>query len=173
MYNFKSVRQIGALALLVGAMLPAAAHAGTANATVAVTAAVTASCNITGGTLAFGNYSPLANTNTDATTNIAVACTKTTPYSITLSKGVAFGATFAVRSMASVAAPTNLLNYSLYTDSAYTKIWGDGTAATFVATGAGTGTTQNITIYGRIPSGQTTAIPAADYSDTVTATINY
>jgi spore coat protein U-like protein len=64
---------------------------------------------------------------------------------------------------------TDTLSYSLYSDSTRAANWDDtGT----LPGGSGNGAGQTYTVYGRIPSGQTTAKPQA-YSDTITATINF
>jgi spore coat protein U-like protein len=67
---------------------------------------------------------------------------------------------------------TNTLNYTLYTTSGRTSIWGDGTLSTVTANGTGTGNNQTLTVYGRVPSGQSN-LAAGNFSDTVTATITY
>jgi spore coat protein U-like protein len=41
-----------------------------------------------------------------------------------------------------------------------------------VLSSSGTGNAQNVTVYGRVPSGQATVPPGA-YADTVTVTVTY
>ena len=61
------------------------------------------------------------------------------------------------------------VNYQLYTDSARSIPWGDGTAGTSMVTGTGSGNAQTINVYGQVPA-QATPAPGS-YSDTITATI--
>ena len=67
---------------------------------------------------------------------------------------------------------SNLLSYNLYTDSARTSVWGDGTGSTNTIGGTGTGGSQAVTVYGRVSLGQT-GVPAGSYADTVAVTITY
>ncbi len=66
----------------------------------------------------------------------------------------------------------NLLNYALYTNSGRTTLWGDGAADGAAFSGTGDGTAQASTIYGRVPSGQT-SVPIGSYADTVAVTLTY
>ena len=51
-------------------------------------------------------------------------------------------------------------------------LWGDETGGTGALTGTGSGASQTLTLYGRVPGGQPT--PAiGTYSDTVTATVEF
>lgn len=67
----------------------------------------------------------------------------------------------------------NTINYNLYTSSAYTTVWGDGTGSTgsISSTGNGVLTANTLTVYGRIPANQYSA--ANSYSSTITATVIY
>jgi spore coat protein U-like protein len=64
------------------------------------------------------------------------------------------------------------LNYNLFTTGAHAVVWGDGTSSTATLGNTGNGAAQTLTIYGRIPAGQTT-VPAGSYADTVAVTITY
>src|SRR5436190_1433424 len=75
-------------------------------------------------------------------------------------------------SPAAAATGTNLLNYNIYTTSARTTVWGDGTASTATIGGTGSGSAQSVTVYGRVGSGQT-SLPAGAYADTVAVTVTY
>jgi spore coat protein U-like protein len=66
---------------------------------------------------------------------------------------------------------TSTLGYNLYTTSADTTVWGDGTGSTATVAGTGTGSNQTLTIYGKIPTGENSL--SGTYSDTITATITY
>jgi spore coat protein U-like protein len=64
------------------------------------------------------------------------------------------------------------LNYNIYTSAARTTVWGNGTSGTATIGGTGTGTSQSVTVYGRVGSGQT-SVPAGAYADTVAVTVTY
>ncbi len=63
------------------------------------------------------------------------------------------------------------LNYSLLRDPARANNWGN-TIATDTVAGMGTGSTQSLTVYGRLPGNQT-ALRQGTYSDMITATITF
>lgn len=142
-------------------------HAASTTTTFAVQATITATCTInSASTLNFGTVGVLAS-NTDQTSTIQVTCTNTTPYNIGLDAGTGSGATVAVRKLTSGG---STVNYSLYSDSGRTTVWGTTIGTdTVAATGSGTG--QNYTVYGRIPA-QTTPAPGS-YADTITVTVTY
>lgn len=160
-----------AAALAVGSALLAAgaAHAATATTNLSVTATVTANCTVSSSAVAFGSVNPISGSNVDGTGSITVTCTNGTAWAASAGAGGGTGATLASRKMMSSANP---LNYSLYTDSGRTTTWGDGTASTATITNNGTGSSQAVTIYGRVPSGQVTA-PPGSYTDTVAVTVTY
>jgi spore coat protein U-like protein len=62
------------------------------------------------------------------------------------------------------------VNYTLYSDSGRTTIWGN-TVGTNTVAATGNGTGQNYTVYGRVSS-QTTPAPGT-YTDTITVTVTY
>lgn len=143
----------------------------TSSGTLQVGATIVVACNVTGSTLSFGGaIDPLLTSGpVDASTNLAVTCTNTTPYTVALSAGANAGnaSAFGSRAMKS---GTHSLAYQLYLDSGRTQVWGDGNSSG-VYTGTGTGSVQNLTLYGRLPS-LAGAVPG-NYSDTVTLTITY
>ena len=73
---------------------------------------------------------------------------------------------------------TNFLNYNLYVDSARTNAWTTATSNAACAApsscflGTGSGSSQSVNIYGRVPS-TGTAPPTGTYTDTVTMTVTY
>ena len=140
------------------------AQAATSNSTMAVSANVQATCAINANPLAFGTYS---SSQLDAATTIGVNCTNTTTYSVSLDTGSGTGATVAQRKMSNGA---QTLTYTVYSDSARSALWGT-TVNTNTVAGTGTGSSQLLNVYGRIPAGQLPT-PGA-YSDTLTATITY
>jgi len=141
--------------------------AATTTSTFNVQVTLTASCTInSASTLNFGSQGVLI-ANVDQTSTLQVQCTNTTPYNIGLDAGAGTGATVAVRKMTGGG---NTVNYSLYSDTGRTTVWGN-TVGTNTIAAIGNGSSQSYTIYGRVPP-QTTPAPAT-YSDTVTVTVTY
>ena len=142
-------------------------HAASTTSTFTVQVSITATCTInSASTLNFGTQGILA-TNVDQTSTVQVTCTNTTPYNIGLDAGTGSGATVATRKLTSGG---NTVNYTLYSDSGRTTVWGN-TVSTDTVAGTGNGSGQNYTVYGRIPA-QTTPAPGT-YNDTITVTVTY
>jgi spore coat protein U-like protein len=151
----------------------------------AVTSA--ASCTVSAPVLAFGTYDPLSATNLDSSNVVTVTCvwsagggggTQNVTPVISLNAGLPPG-TYAQRLLRTIAGDT--LNYNLYRNAARTTIFGNGTGGT--VTGGTAPTTLSLpnsgaprtgtrTVFGRIPAGQSTAVPGS-YSDTITVTVTY
>lgn len=165
-YTTRLVALGGAAATL---SLASAATAATASSSLNVSANVTANCTVSTSPVAFGNVNTLSGTNVDGTGGITVTCTNGTDWSAAAGIGGGTGATLASRKMSS---GSDLLSYGLFIDSARTTVWGDGTGSTDEIGDTGTGSAQNVPIYGRVGSGQTSA-PAGSYSDVVAVTVTY
>ena len=146
-------------------------HAAQGTSTFGVSATVTASCVITGTSVALGSFDVLSGSNVDATGTLTATCTNGSAYTVGLNAGLGALATVSTRKMTHAVDGTKTLNYSLSTVSSGGVNWDDIGGAT-VASGTGNGTGQTITVYGRVPTGQTTPIVGA-YSDTITATIDF
>jgi spore coat protein U domain-containing protein, fimbrial subunit CupE1/2/3/6 len=164
-----------AIAAVICGLANGGAEAATATASFTVSVTITASCAISAGNLAFGSQGVLS-ADVDSTSTIAVTCTNSTPYSVGLDNGLSFSG--GTRRMKDTGAGTTYVNFGLYTDSARSNAWTTSTSAASCtggantcALGTGNGASQNITVYGRIPT-QTTPAPAT-FNDTVTATITY
>jgi len=153
------------VACLLQSVVPPLAATATSSFTVSITIAATCTIN-SASTLNFGNQGILS-TNVDQTSTIQVTCTNTTPYNIGLDAGTGTGATVTTRKMTSGGAT---VNYTLYSDSGRTTIWGN-TVGTNTVAATGNGTGQNYTAYGRVSS-QTTPAPGT-YTDTITVTVTY
>jgi spore coat protein U-like protein len=136
------------------------------------------SCSVSAVGPAFGVYSPLNATPTYANGSITATCTLlsggTTSVSLVSSYSTGSSGSYATRTLL---AGTQLLDYNLYFDAAYTQIRGNGTGgsqqggANFTLTpSAPTGQTTSI-IYGRIPAAQD--VGAGSYMDTIVVTITY
>lgn len=150
-------------------IVPAAAYGANVNTTLTVKADVEANCTVSAGELNFGAVNPLSGSNVDGSSALTVTCTNGTPWSASAGLGSGSGASYTNRRLTSGA---NTLNYNLYTSSSYGTVWGDGTGTTGTISGTGSGSAQNNTIYGRIPSGQTTA-RTGNYTDSVSITVTY
>lgn len=129
-----------------------------------VTATVVASCSISTQTLAFGATSSLSG-NRDQTASMSVACTNAAPWSISMGNGLNFSGSRRMR----LGASASYVSYGLFRDAARAQAWGSGTGNEL--TGTGSGGTQALTVYGRVPP---QSVPApGDYADTVTAVITF
>ena len=143
------------------------AHATNTTSTFTVQVTVTSSCVInSASTLNFGNQGVLV-ANVDNTSTLAVQCTNTTPYNIGLDAGTGSGATVVTRKLTN---GSNTVNYSLYSDSGRSTVWGN-TIGTDTVQGTGNGASQSYPVYGRVPAQTTPA--AATYTDTITVTVTY
>lgn len=160
---------VGLFVLLITQMT----QAGTATGTLSVTANVVDACTVSSGSslLAFGTFTPGgAALNTNG--SIALTCTNGNTYAIALDKGAGTGATLANRVMTGSLAP-GILNYTIYTTTGRTTVWGDGTASTATVSGTGTGALQTVTAYGTIFAGQATTATPGNYTDTVNVTVTF
>lgn len=157
----------GGAAVLLGA--PTGALADSKQTTMGVSATVSANCTISAGTVDFNAINPQSATAHTATGTVTVTCTNGAAWSIGADAGGGTSATLTNRRMMSGA---NAINYSLFTDSGYVNVWGSGAGGTVQLTGTGTGSAQALTIYGRVPAGQTT-IRAGTYGDTINVTVTY
>ena len=155
--------------IIINALSPINISLGaTATSTFQITSTAASSCTVSANTLPFPNYTLVQLGNS---TILTVTCTNGTTYSIGLSAGTGSGATVTTRKMTMTGSQPNTINYSLYTDSARTTVWGD-TAGNGLVTGlTGTGTAQTYTVYGRVFKQQ--ASPIGSYADTITITINF
>ena len=148
-------------------LVSGAVYGATTTTTFTVQMIITASCTIvSASTLNFGSQGVLT-ANVDQTSTLQVQCTNTTPYNIGLNAGTGSGATVTTRKMTSGGAT---VNYSLYTDSGHTTVWGN-TVGTDTVSATGNGASQSYTVFGRVPA-QTTPAPAT-YTDTITVTVTY
>lgn len=135
--------------------------------------ALLATCTVSATGITFPAYVSPGGSNADSTGDVAVTCTALVvgigSYTIALNAG---SGTFVNRTLKSGA---NALTYNIYTDSARSIIWGDGTGTTQTESDSYlillTPTTRHYTPYGRIPGAQNK--PAGTYTDTVTVTITY
>lgn len=165
-HHVKSAMVAAVALIIVMASAPNSAFAGTATASMAISATVATDCTVTANPLAFGSYTGAAS---NISTTIAVTCTNTTPYQVGLSAGSGPSATVAARQM-TVSGGGAFLNYSLLSGSFTGTNWGNTSATNWVI-GAGSGSAQTITVYGVIPANQ--FVTPGTYSDSITVTVNY
>lgn len=115
--------------------------------------------------LDFGNVSILDDSR-DQTSTIQLQCPIGTVWRVGLNEGS--HASGGVRRMAGPGGEH--VRYELYRDSARNQRWGNA-VGTDTSDGTGTGGTQSLTVYGRVPAQETPA--AGTYSDTVTVTLTF
>jgi len=132
-----------------------------------VSATVTNNCTIGASNLSFGTAGVIG-AGINAMSSLSVTCTNNDAWRISLNGGGS--GNVAARVMQRTGGGGSV-GYQLYTDSARSLPWGDGTGGTTRATGTGTGLAQPVTVYGRVQP-QTTPMPG-NYSDTVMATIEF
>lgn len=133
---------------------------------------INGTCDITAAPLLdFGVVGGTTTPQLDGALQLTAQCTTGLPYSIGLNAGQVPGNTIANRRLGLDGAGPEVIGYQLYLDAGRSQVWGDGTSGA-VHNATGTGTSQGIAVYGRIPAGQ--PLPAGGtYRDTVTATIVY
>lgn len=146
--------------------ITATTAASVSNATTSfqVLATVPTNCTVSVSPIAFPSTSLIVS-NVDATTLISTTCTRSTAYTVGLSNG-GTGTGPTARKMTNGA---NSITYGLYLDASRTQPW--GTAAGSMGSGTGTGIAQALTVYGRVPLGQTP--PPGTYNDGVIVTVSY
>lgn len=126
---------------------------------------VMATCNVTAQDIDFGQRGML-DADVDATGSVDVICPPGTTYDVGLNNGLS-GDSPTQRHMT---LGDQTVTYGLYRDAARSQPWGN-TTGTDTVPGTGTGTMQNITVYGRVPP-QTTP-SAGTYTDTVVVIVEY
>ena len=127
------------------------------------------SCTISVTSVAFGNYNVFTTTPDDSTGRITFRC-NSSAFNISISLSDGSSSTFNPRTLRK---GSEILSYNLYRNAARTTIWGNGTGGTSVYTNTNppNNSNVNLTVYGRIPAQQD--VSAGNYSDTVSAVINF
>ncbi len=143
---------------------PTNCNEGTANFSFSALATVQPQCSISASNMDFGSHSSLG-AAADAASSIAVTCTNGAAYEVGLNNGM--NDLLGLRRMKS---GSNYIQYDLYRDSSRLLRWGN-TLGLNTQTGTGSGSQQNLTVYGRVPL-QTLPSPGT-YSDTITVTITF
>lgn len=155
--------------LAIAGLAPAAAFAGSGTNNLAVSATVSSSCSITSTTaLAFGTATA-SSLPLDGQGALSFTCTNTTPWMVFGDVGQ--NASGSQRRMVNAG---QYLAYNIYSDSARSTVFpvALGSLGSGNTGGTGTGLSQTVTVYGRIPAG--TALPApGTYTDTIVLTLNW
>jgi spore coat protein U-like protein len=131
-------------------------------------------CTVSTTSVAFGTYSSIRNVSRESTGSVDVSCTdtvgNTVSYAIALTPGTG---SYAARQLASGA---DRLGYNLFTDSARTLVWGDGTSGTSTVSDSYrlvvSPTARAYPVYGLIPGGQNLT-RVGSYSDSITVSVSY
>lgn len=133
-----------------------------------------ADCSVAATPMAFGLYDPQAGA-LDSVATITISCSgiillSSVPYEVQISAGNS--GNFNPRAMSD---GSDNLNYNLYTSSARTAIWGDGSGVTNTVTGSVpivllVGSASEF-VYGRLFGGQ--SVTAGAYTDNPTITVVY
>lgn len=143
-----------------------------------ITASVTGKCIVSStSAVAFGAYDPVTtNASTgadlDGTGSVGIKCTPGDGVSISLDSGA--NASGNQRRMQGPSGSSSaFMNYSLYSDSARTTAWGNGSngASVQTITASTSSSERTFTVYGRVPKGQD--VNVGSFSDTVQATVNF
>nr|WP_315250595.1 spore coat U domain-containing protein [uncultured Duganella sp.] len=134
-----------------------------------VTLKIIADCVIATNPLDFGQSQGVLENAVNANTTLQITCTNTTPYNVGLNAGTGAGSTVGARTMSGTGGNTGTVNFNLNM-SAGGGNWGN-TQGTDTRSGTGTGTAQNLTVYGVVPA---QATPQPDvYKSTITATVYF
>ena len=161
-------------AMLLGtAAITAPTYALDAN--LSVSASIGTACTISTSALAFDMYDAVgANASADllATGGVTSTCSIGSSGNIKMSQGSNSGDgssdSAPNRRMIHGSDGTKFLNYSVFSDSARTAVWENGTGVAYT----GTGSAATLTVYGSVPQAQVDAI-VGSYSDTLVVAINY
>ena len=163
--------------LLFAAGLSLRVFAATSASDMAVRVNVNASCTISVTNLDFGTYDPMvANATQDLTASATVSPNCTLGAFVTVKMGNGLHATYSAgrtralfsgnysRHMSNVGSDSKL-RYELYKNEDLTDVW----TQLYGQSVAGTGASDNLTVYGKVFQNQQAA--AGSYTDTVTVTV--
>lgn len=132
------------------------------------------SCSVTTTSVAFGTYNPTALLDNISNGTVDVSCNGTLLQQVAFSVAISTGnGTFTTRKLIN---GTSSLSYNLYIDPGYLTRWGDGSQGSQVASASYTlavsPTIKSLTVYGKLPAGQTTAT-VGTYSDTLVISVTF
>ena len=146
-----------------------------ATGNLAVSASVSASCNISTTDLSFGTYDGIvAHASQDLTETATMSATCTTGSIAVITMGAGHHGHYLPPSRHMKNEESNsYLKYEIYADADRTFVWSwDRFRMSSVASVTGTGADQEMTVYGKVFKNQKDAA-AGSYTDTVTIGVNY
>ncbi len=170
----KSLSRVALATVLGATLLPllsgAASYSnGSRSANFDVSLKIIADCTIAANALDFGQSQGVLATAVNVNTTLNITCTNTTPYNVGLNAGTGTGSSIASRVMSGTGANTSTVSFTL-SQSAGGANWGN-TQGTDTVSGTGSGTVQNLTVFGSIPA---QATPQPDtYKSTIQATVYF
>ena len=171
--NIKLAIAAGMALGTVALSVPAYATEGTAN--LSVSASIGTACTITTTNLAFGAYDAVvanAATALTATGGVTSTCSVGSSSNIKMGQGLNADAdssdSIPLRRMVAGLDATSFLDYSVFSNSGMTDVWENATGVAYT----GSGTSQDLVVYGSVPADQTDAV-VGSYTDTLVVTINY
>ncbi len=162
--TMKTSLPVLALGILASALAARPVAAATATTSISVSATVQASCLVSTTATAFRTYAAAV----DPASAVSVNCSNSTPYNVSLSAGLAPGATGTIRAMTGPGVA--LLGYALLANSSGIVNWGQALRNEPVA-GPGSTSTPLLSIHGRISAAQCAAAGAC--ADTVIVVVTY
>ncbi|MBZ9653489.1 Csu type fimbrial protein [Phyllobacterium lublinensis] len=149
----------------------AASKTGTLNVKLTIESGCSVFTDNANGTLNFGTWTTLSDPIEQSTT-FNVSCSDATKtFDVGLDGGL--NGTVAARKLALVGGTgSQTINYNLFTDGSYTKVWGVTTGSDTVRkTSTTAGSNVAFTVYGRVPAVPNFVPAAGQYSDTVKITV--
>jgi spore coat protein U-like protein len=147
--------------------LAGTAHAVTKQSAFQVSATVTENCVISAAPMNLGDFN--GTNDLTASSAITVRCTSGTDFDVGLNAGLTGDFTNRVLTGPNA----SQLLYNLYTSGDYGTVW-DNSTNRVDGLGAGMGTPVTLTVHGRLLASQNDgALDEGEYTDTITATVEY
>ncbi len=153
----------------VAAFASTPALAASASNTMPVVVNVINSCTVSATAMDFGTLTGVGGVNVDTSSTVSLTCTQGAAYDVSMNFGV--NNVSGQRNLVNSLDATKKIPYNIYTNSARSAAWGQ-TSGTDTVKGTAGAAAISLTAYGRIPS-SATSVPAGDYNDTVTVTVNF
>ena len=168
MRSFKVLSGVAAGVLLA---MAGGTQAATTLSSFTVTANVAANCLVSTTNMNFGTFNGVANLTT--TSNVNVRCTDGVGYTVALDVGTGGGAIATGRLLDGPGAET--LTYNLYSDPAFTNVWGTAAADRIGATGTGLAAANEFThvVHGRLLAAGNEGAAVVAYASTIGVTVEY
>lgn len=155
---------------LFSLLLATSTFAGTTSTNFNSSATISPKCTISGNKIDFGDISPKNSGYVSVTSTLNSICTNSTPYAISIGPGEN-GDILNRKLKGSEPQNNDKLVYTIYSDSSFSQIIGDGTNGTIKLSGVGTGGNISMTIYGYLNLKQ--YISPDYYYDNLSVVINY